>query len=135
MSKEAIENATPAVDIQVSDDVVKQEAPAQADQAAGFLLNAEGYGPLTPEAEKALKRKIDWIMIPMVSSGSCVIIYIHTDNSQLWLVATLGAVDKVALSTAALYGFRADNHLVGQQYSWLGSILSIGVSHSSSCRL
>ncbi len=70
MSKESIENAAPAVDIQVSDDVVKHEAPAQADQAAGFLLNAEGYGPLSPEAEKALKRKIDWIMIPMVSMRS-----------------------------------------------------------------
>jgi MFS family permease len=35
-------------------------------------------------------------------------------------------VDKVALSTAAIYGLRDDNNLVGQQYSWLGSILSLG---------
>lgn len=41
--------------------------------------------------------------------------------------ATLGAVDKVEMGTAALYGFRSDNHLVGQDYSWLGSILSIGM--------
>ena len=45
---------------------------------------------------------------------------------QLFVTATLGAVDKVALSTAALYGLREDNNLVGQQYSWLGSILSLG---------
>ena len=37
-----------------------------ADKAAGFLLNTEGYAELTPEAEKRLKRKIDWFMIPMV---------------------------------------------------------------------
>ncbi|KAH8749465.1 major facilitator superfamily domain-containing protein [Hyaloscypha finlandica] len=87
----------------------KLDIPADADKAAGFLLTAEGYGELTPEAEKSLKRRIDWFMIPM-----------------LFLVATLGAVDKVALGTSALYGLSTDNHLVGQQYSWLGSILSLG---------
>jgi hypothetical protein len=37
-----------------------------ADKAAGFLLNTEGYEALTAEAEKRLKRKIDWFMVPMV---------------------------------------------------------------------
>ncbi len=46
-------------------------------------------------------------------------------------LALLGAVDKVELATGALYGFKTDNHLVGQQYSWLGSILSVGVSSFS----
>lgn len=44
------------------------------------------------------------------------------------MTATLGAVDKVAISTAAIYGLEDDLHLVGQQYSWAGSILSLGVS-------
>lgn len=39
----------------------------------------------------------------------------------------LGAVDKLELGTASLYGFREDNNLHGQQYSWLGSIMYIGV--------
>lgn len=82
-----------------------------ADKAANFLLYTEGYEPLSAKEEKKLKRRIDWIMIPM-----------------LFLIATLGAVDKVSLSTAALYSLREDNNLVGQQYSWLGSILSLGVS-------
>jgi hypothetical protein len=43
------------------------------------------------------------------------------------MTATLGAVDKVAISTAAIYGLEEDLHLVGQQYSWAGSILSLGV--------
>ncbi|KAM0418805.1 hypothetical protein ACHAPT_012246 [Fusarium lateritium] len=85
----------------------------QADKAAIYLNNTEYHEPLTVEEEKKVLRKADWILLPM-----------------LFLVATLGAIDKVALGTAALYGLREDNDLVGQQYSWLGSILSLGVSHS-----
>ncbi|KAB2574374.1 Allantoate permease [Lasiodiplodia theobromae] len=79
------------------------------DQAAQFLAETQQYPPLSADEEKKLVRKVDWIMIPM-----------------LFLTATLGAVDKVSLSTAAIYGLRTDTHLVGQQYSWLGSILSLG---------
>lgn len=43
------------------------------------------------------------------------------------MTATLGAVDKVAISTAAIYGLKVDLHLAGQQYSWAGSILFLGV--------
>ncbi|KAK7427047.1 hypothetical protein QQZ08_006474 [Neonectria magnoliae] len=81
----------------------------QTDEAATYLNNTEHYEPLSPEEEKKFKRKTDWILLPM-----------------LFLVATLGAIDKVALGTSALYGLREDNALVGQQYSWLGSILFLG---------
>ena len=37
------------------------------DQAALFLAEAEGFEPLTAQQEKRLKRKIDFILIPMVS--------------------------------------------------------------------
>jgi hypothetical protein len=47
------------------------------------------------------------------------------------MTATLGAVDKVAISTAAIYGLKDDLHLVGQQYSWAGSILFLGVGDTS----
>ncbi|CAK7221359.1 hypothetical protein SEUCBS140593_004544 [Sporothrix eucalyptigena] len=75
------------------------------DEAALYLATAEHYEPLSPEAEKKLKRKMDFILLPM-----------------LFLIATLGAIDKVALGTAALYGLRTDNHLalVGMfPSSWL----------------
>jgi ACS family allantoate permease-like MFS transporter len=80
------------------------------DRGASFLAEAQEYAPLSPEAERRLMRKVDWIMIPM-----------------LFITATFGAVDKVALGTAAIYGLQTDAHLHGQQYSWLGSILSLGV--------
>ncbi|PWY77329.1 allantoate permease [Aspergillus sclerotioniger CBS 115572] len=83
--------------------------PKAMDQAAGYLAQHVAYPPMSSKAEKKLVRKIDCILIPM-----------------LLLTATLGAVDKVALSTAAIYGLEEDLHLVGQQYSWAGSILSIG---------
>jgi MFS transporter, ACS family, allantoate permease len=51
----------------------KLDIPAGADKAAGFLLTAEGYGELTPEAEKSLKRRIDWFMVPMVSTLSPIV--------------------------------------------------------------
>ncbi|PVH79121.1 MFS general substrate transporter [Cadophora sp. DSE1049] len=114
MSNPASDDKVTAPEVQPSDTQSQKGdekliVTENADKAAGFLLHTEGYAELTPEAEKRLKRKIDWFMIPM-----------------LFLVATLGAVDKVALGTSALYGLRTDNHLVGQQYSWLGSILSLG---------
>ncbi|KAL5364845.1 fungal-specific transcription factor domain-containing protein [Aspergillus floccosus] len=87
----------------------KTAIPKAMDQAAAYLAQTAAYEPMTPEIERKIVRKLDWILIPM-----------------LFLTATLGAVDKVAISTAAIYGLKDDLHLVGQQYSWAGSILSIG---------
>lgn len=64
---------------------------------------------LTPQEYKKLIRKLDWLLIPI-----------------LLLTATLGAVDKVSLSTAALYDIQKDLHLHGQQFSWVGSVLFFG---------
>lgn len=38
-----------------------------ADQAAQFLAETQHYPPLSAAEEKKLVRKVDWIMIPMVS--------------------------------------------------------------------
>lgn len=104
----ATSNKTADMDVEQSVDE-KNVLSQHVDKAAKFLVEADAYPPLSPEAERKLLRKVDWIMIPM-----------------LFITATLGAVDKVALGTAAIYGLRTDTHLVGQQYSWLGSILSLG---------
>ncbi|KUI67176.1 Allantoate permease [Cytospora mali] len=79
------------------------------DDAAKYLANASQFAPLTPEREDKLRKKIDAWMIPL-----------------LLFTATLGAVDKVEIGTASLYGFQSDNHITGHQYSWLGSILPLG---------
>ncbi|KAK9770817.1 putative Major facilitator superfamily (MFS) profile domain-containing protein [Seiridium cardinale] len=62
-----------------------------------------------PSEERSLVRKIDWRIMP-----------------YLWGYAVLSAVDKIIISNAALYGMKDDLHLVGQQYSWVGSIFYFG---------
>ncbi|KAG7816171.1 hypothetical protein KL928_005137 [Ogataea angusta] len=75
-----------------------------ADKALQFLAEHAGkFEELTPAEEKWAIRKTDLILLP-----------------TLFFTATMGAVDKVSLSTAAIFGFKTDNNLVGQQYSWLG---------------
>lgn len=51
----------------------KVVAPAM-DQAAMYLAQAEGYPPMSPEAEKRMVRKMDWILLPMVCV--CVAIFL-----------------------------------------------------------
>ncbi|KAL1311856.1 hypothetical protein AAFC00_001930 [Neodothiora populina] len=88
---------------------ITQMKGRDSDRASEFLTTAHQYNSLTPAQERKLKHKLDRWMIPM-----------------LLFTATLGAVDKVTLGTASLYGFQKDENLHGQQYSWLGSILSLG---------
>jgi MFS family permease len=80
------------------------------DKAGIFLAEREGiYGEIQEGEEKRIVRKLDWRLLPM-----------------LFFTATLGAVDKQCISTAAIYGFTEDNNLLGSEYSWLGSIIFIG---------
>lgn len=100
------------------------------DDAARYLASATHFGPLTPEREKKLRKKIDAWMIPLVRLPRGALqarLLTDTVSTQLLFTATLGAVDKVEIGTASLYGFQEDNHMVGQEYSWLGSILPLGV--------
>lgn len=53
-----------AVDPQMGE-IIKSQG-RNFDRAAVFLAQSEDYAPLTPEQEKALKRKIDRWMIPML---------------------------------------------------------------------
>lgn len=45
----------------------------------------------------------------------------------LWFNVTLGAMDKVTTSTAALYNFRAATGLTGNRYSWVGSAFYVSL--------
>lgn len=93
-----------------SNDQVSEEEIVVEDNAAKFLREREGqYDDITPEEEAKIVKKVDWILIPWLT-----------------VLATMGAVDKQSLGTAAIYGFRDDNNLTTSQYSWLGSILFIG---------
>lgn len=84
-----------------------QDAVAhQADKAAQFL--AEHGGPIivTPEDNARVLRKIDLTILPI-----------------LLVVYCLQSLDKTSLSYASVFGLVKDTHLVGREYSWLGSVV------------
>ncbi|KAK4504506.1 hypothetical protein PRZ48_005422 [Zasmidium cellare] len=82
------------------------------DVAASFLSNLDpsiAGQEVSRHEEKKVLRKIDWILIPLISV-TCI----------------LAAVDKVIISNAAIYGMEKDTHLTGNQYAWVGSIFYFG---------
>ncbi|WVR04194.1 hypothetical protein IAU60_001194 [Kwoniella sp. DSM 27419] len=86
------------------------------DSAAQFFVDmarrpdaAELMAPWTEAEERAVKRKLDCIVLPLITVS-----------------LLLGGTDKVILGTAATFGLRTDLHLVGQQYSWASSIIFFG---------
>lgn len=44
----------------------------------------------------------------------------------MFVTYNLNFMDKTILSSAAVFGLEEDNHLVGKQYSWVGSIFYFG---------
>ncbi|RFN54758.1 branchpoint-bridging protein, partial [Fusarium flagelliforme] len=61
------------------------------------------------EAGKRTLAKIDRAIIPL-----------------LFITYMFNFMDKVILSSAAVFGLREDTHLKGQQYSWAGSVFYLG---------
>jgi hypothetical protein len=83
-------------------------AIAEVDAAAAFLQTAEVEGvsrggPVTPEENARVLRKIDLNLTPIL-----VAIYF------------LQALDKATLGFSAVFGLQNDTHLIGNQYNWLG---------------
>ncbi|KAJ9219078.1 hypothetical protein DTO169C6_8588 [Paecilomyces variotii] len=78
------------------------------DVAARILAAARDERPVTEEEMEAVRRKIDWHMVPM-----------------LFVCYQLSGWDKVIVGTAAIYGLKEDLGLTGYQYSWVGSIMYI----------
>ncbi|PLB46274.1 putative allantoate permease [Aspergillus steynii IBT 23096] len=82
------------------------------DIAVKFLIDldpAVRARPIAPDEARRVLWKIDLILIPLIT-----------------VTVILAAVDKVIISNAAIYGMSADTNLVGDQYSWVGSIFYFG---------
>ncbi|KAJ3531530.1 hypothetical protein NM208_g8475 [Fusarium decemcellulare] len=62
-----------------------------------------------PRKAKRVVRKTDAVVLPLLT-----------------IAMTLAFLDKNALSFAAVFGLKEDTNLVGQEYSWLGSIFYFG---------
>ncbi|KAL7420650.1 hypothetical protein Q5752_004601 [Cryptotrichosporon argae] len=83
-------------------------APAgEQDLAAAFLARYSGeQREITDEENRRVRWKIDRYIMPIV----CYIYFCQQ-------------LDKATLSYASVFGLATDAHLVGQQYSWLSSIV------------
>ncbi|OJJ06749.1 hypothetical protein ASPVEDRAFT_140207 [Aspergillus versicolor CBS 583.65] len=78
------------------------------EKAAQFLAAVGGDRTFTPEEEKKVLRRIDLRVLPLLLGA-----YFFQQ------------LDKSSLSYVSIFGLVEDANLVGQQYSWLGSILYI----------
>ncbi len=104
----------PSTDQIESADVIAPvvEAPTKTtpagEKAAQFLATVGGDRTFTPEEEKRVLRRIDLRVLPLLLGA-----YFFQQ------------LDKSSLSYVSIFGLVEDANLVGQQYSWLGSILYI----------
>lgn len=75
---------------------------------AAELLASGGRIYVTPEDNKRVLRKIDFVILPLLLS-----------------IYSLQSLDKTSLSYASVFGLIDDTHLHGEEYSWLGSIVYV----------
>ncbi|KAE8154376.1 major facilitator superfamily domain-containing protein [Aspergillus avenaceus] len=80
-----------------------------ADIAQGTLQGTTDHLTYTDAENKAVLRKIDFFLLPLMMVTYCI-----------------QYLDKSCISYAALWGMKQEAHLVGDQYSWLTTIFYIG---------
>lgn len=79
------------------------------DETGNLATLALANGAVDPEASRKVLKKIDMYILPF-----------------LCITYALQFIDKTSLGYSSVYGIIADNHLVGQQYSWTSSIFYFG---------
>ena len=72
-------------------------------------MEVQDLSPYTKALAKRVLRKIDFRILAI-----------------MFVTYNLNFMDKTILSSAAVFGLTEDNHLVGTQYSWVGSIFYFG---------
>lgn len=104
------DKAAESVTVERVDTIQPARTPSApiTDAAAIFLKQAEASGRVTLSGaeEKAVRRKVDGRILPIILAA-----YFFQQ------------LDKSTLSYTSVFGIVQDAHLVGKQYSWLGSIL------------
>lgn len=100
------------------------------DEAMKAFAEAEGVSLEIDDAtNKRLLQKIDWNLIPVSYNASEYQTPSDnmTDRRQIMcLVYGLNYLDKTTISYANVMGLQEDLGLVGDQYSWLGSMFYFG---------
>jgi hypothetical protein len=86
----------------ITEDMAPQEPTTVADEV-------QNVSPYTQALAKRVLRKIDTRILAI-----------------MFVTYNLNFMDKTILSSAAVFGLKEDNNLVGQQYSWCGSMFYFG---------
>ncbi|KAJ5176986.1 uncharacterized protein N7482_002863 [Penicillium canariense] len=97
---------------QAGDIIASRTQNSSHDVAAQFLAHLDpaiAAEPISVGEARRVLWKIDLILIPLIM-----------------VTVVLAAIDKVIISNAAIYGMTKDTHLIGNQYSWVGSIFYFG---------
>jgi hypothetical protein len=97
-------------DIETSESITKSSKPTHGKDKAAELLESNGRVVITADENKAVLRKIDRVILPILLS-----------------VYFLQSLDKTTLSYASVFGLIEDANLnpQSQEFSWLGSIVYI----------
>lgn len=86
----------------------EEDSVAGKDRAVELLQNVDQSITVSPEDNARILRKIDITILPIMLS-----------------VYFLQQLDKSTLSYASVFGLQDDAKLVGEDYSWLGSIVYV----------
>ncbi|TCD62052.1 hypothetical protein EIP91_007528 [Steccherinum ochraceum] len=78
------------------------------DAALEILVDASTPVQISPEQDRRVLRKIDLWLMPII----CMVYFLQQ-------------LDKSSLSYASVFDIAGETHLVGSQYSWLGSIVYV----------
>ncbi|KAK6082123.1 AMP-binding enzyme [Seiridium cupressi] len=107
IEKKGVPNETPRHD---DVGVIKHADQNDADEAYKvFAAQGGEVIVITPEEERRLLRKIDLNLMPL-----------------LCIVYGLNYLDKTTVSYASVMGIKTDINLIGQDYSWIGSMFYFG---------
>ena len=104
MSNSAVEDSKDAITL--AETAISQAPVVQKDKAAAFLNTVDEDASFTYEEEKAVLKRIDYRVLPLILGA-----YFFQQ------------LDKSSLSYVSVFGLTDDANLHGRQYSWLGSIL------------
>ncbi|KAF4634854.1 hypothetical protein G7Y89_g3238 [Cudoniella acicularis] len=96
---------TPALDAEIG---MSKVINGNGDKALDFLNTEEKPEPLSPEAQKALVRKIDWMLIPI-----------------LGVIYMLNYLDKVLLNFSAVMNIRDDANITTEQFAQLALVFYV----------
>jgi MFS family permease len=102
------------------------------DIGADLYLEVQQYSREELDAEsKAVLRKIDWVIMPLVRTRHCLPGIETTktatdDTNQICMTYTIQFLDKLSLNYASAYTLIPDLGLEGQRYSWVAAIFNFG---------